>query len=130
VSDSAHRQRATEPTSLKEVLHTLDKAGEFKAVVLASADGLLIGTVSTDYDSDVIAAIVAMLRMVSAETRQQLGMAEVDEITIRSRDRLRLVCRYIITAGENLILVVIAPFDQCYRRATNRAIRQIKRLLS
>ena len=126
---STHQPTVTEPTSLKQVLYALHEAGKFKATVLASADGLLIGTVSADYDGDVMAAVVALLQRAGAETQQQLGIAEIDEIFIRSRDRVRLVCRHITTGAENLSLVVIVPPGHCYRRATNRAVRQIKRLL-
>jgi len=130
VGKSTHQPGVTEPTSLRAILYELNEAGEFKAVVLASADGLPIAIASTDYDSDVMAAVVAMLRKVSFEAQQQLGMAEMDEVTIRSRDRVHLVCRHIVAGGQNLILIVIVPPDHYYRRVTNRAIRQIRQLLS
>ena len=130
MSNSTHRSATTQPTSLKEVLHSLNGAGKFKAVVLASTDGLVINTVSTEYDSEVMAAIVALLRKVGVETQLQLGMAEMDEIVIRSQDGIRLVCRHVATGKENLILVVIAPLDSYYRRVTNQAIRQIRQLLA
>lgn len=129
--DNNTRQPPTSgPTSLKEILHDLHEAGQFKASILASADGLLIATVADEYDGDVMAAVVAMLRRVGAEAQEQLGMAEMDEITIHSHDRVRLVCRHIAADRENLVLVVVVPPGRCYRRVTNRAIRQLKRVLA
>jgi predicted regulator of Ras-like GTPase activity (Roadblock/LC7/MglB family) len=130
VTKKSHRTQATEPTSLKEVLRNLNEAGTFKAVVLASADGLLINSVSAEYDADVMAAVVAMLRRVSTETQSQLGLAKMDEVVIRSYDRVRLVCRQVIANREELVLIVIVPPDSYYRRATNRAIKQIRQVLA
>jgi predicted regulator of Ras-like GTPase activity (Roadblock/LC7/MglB family) len=119
-----------EPTSLVGILHAMHEAGHFRAVVLASADGLPIATTPAGYDSDLAAALVAMLRKVSGEAQSQLGLAELDEVTVRSRDQVSLVCRRLDVGTEELILVVIVPPHGRYRRATNQAIAEIKRSLS
>ena len=124
------RRENAQPTSLKEILCEMNADGRFEVVILASQDGLLIATEPADYDSEVTAATVALLRKVSSETREQLGMAALDEVTIRSNDRVRLVCRYLSVGEQGLILVALVPPDRYYRRATNHAIRQIRRLLS
>lgn len=124
------RRENTEPTSLKEILWEMNADGRFEVVILASQDGLLIATEPADYDSEVTAATVALLRKVSSETREQLRMAALDEVTIRSSDRVRLVCRYLAVGEQGLILVALVPPDRYYRRITNRAIGQIRRLLS
>lgn len=130
MNHSEHQSEASRPTSLDQILHLMNEAGEFEAVVLASTDGLLIATVPTDYDSEVTAALVALLRKVSSDAQQQLGMAEVDEVTIRSRDRVRLVCRYFVVGEQGLIVVVIVPPGRYYRRVTNRVIKQIRQFLA
>ena len=116
---------------VKHALQAMNETGQFEAAVLTSAEGLPIITIPTNYDSHVAAAIVAMLRKISDRAENQLGMAEVDEVTIYGRDRVRLVCRYIPSGdGENkLILAVMVAPGQSYRRVTNRAIRQIRQLL-
>jgi predicted regulator of Ras-like GTPase activity (Roadblock/LC7/MglB family) len=119
-----------QPNSLKEILHAIHEVGRFEAVFLASQDGLLIATEPANYDPEITAATVALLRKVSSSTRLQLGMAELDEVTIRSHDHVRLVCRYLSIGGQGLILVVIVPPGHYYRRATSRAIKQIERLLT
>jgi predicted regulator of Ras-like GTPase activity (Roadblock/LC7/MglB family) len=119
-----------EPASLAGILRAMNEAGQFQAVVLASADGLPIATTPAGYDSDLVAALVAMLRKVSGEAQSQLGLAEIDEVTVRSRDQVCLVCRRLDVGTEELILVVIVPPGRRYRRATNQAIAEIERLLS
>lgn len=119
-----------QPTSLKEILQEMNAGGRFDVVILASGDGLLIATEPAGYDSEVTAATVALLRKVSSETREQLGMAALDEVTIRTSDRVRLVCRYLTVGEQGLILAALVPPGHYYRRATNRAIRQIGQLLS
>ncbi|MCK4473317.1 MAG: roadblock/LC7 domain-containing protein [Anaerolineae bacterium] len=130
MSDNEHQPGATEPTSLKEILHEMNEAGRFQVSVLTSTEGLPIATVPAGYNSDLTAAMVAMLQRASNDAQSHLGMAEVDEMTIRDRDRSRLVCRYIVVGGEELILATIVPSGHPYRRVTNRAIKQIEQLLS
>jgi predicted regulator of Ras-like GTPase activity (Roadblock/LC7/MglB family) len=117
-------------TSLQEILRQMNADGRFEVVVLASQDGLLIATEPAAYDSEVTAATVALLRRVSSDTREQLGLAALDEVAIRSSDRAHLVCRYLTVGEQGLILVALVPPDRYYRRVTNRAIRQIRELLS
>ena len=116
---------------VKHILQAMNEVGQFEAAVLTSTEGLPIITVPTNYDSHVAAAIVAMLRKISDRAENQLGMTEIDEVAICSHDCAHLVCRYIPGRdGENsLMLAVIVPPGQCYRRATNRAVKQISRLL-
>jgi predicted regulator of Ras-like GTPase activity (Roadblock/LC7/MglB family) len=130
VNRAADQRENVQPTSLKEILYEMNADKRFEVVILASQDGLLIATEPANYDNQVTAATVALLRKVSSETREQLGMAALDEVTIRSSDRVRLVCRYLTVGEQGLILVALVPPDRYYRRATNRAISQIKRLLS
>jgi predicted regulator of Ras-like GTPase activity (Roadblock/LC7/MglB family) len=130
VNGTPHRKEKLQPTSLKEILHKMNENQQFQAVILASKDGLPIATEPTDYDSEVTAATVALLRKVSSEAQQQLGLAALDEVTIRSNDRVRLVCRYLSMGEQGLILVTLVPPGRCYRRVTNRAIRQMRRLLT
>jgi predicted regulator of Ras-like GTPase activity (Roadblock/LC7/MglB family) len=130
VNGAADQRENTQPTSLKEILHEMNASRQFEVVILASQDGLLIATEPADYDSEVTAATVALLRKVSSETQEELGMAALDEVTIRSSDRVRLVCRYLTVGEQGLILVALVPPDRYYRRATNCAIGQIRQLLS
>jgi predicted regulator of Ras-like GTPase activity (Roadblock/LC7/MglB family) len=130
VNGAPDRRENARPTSLQDILRQMNADGRFEVVILASRDGLLIATEPEGYDSEVTAATVALLRRVSSDAREQLGLAALDEVTIRSSDRVRLVCRYLAVGEQGLILVALVPPDRYYRRVTNRAIRQIVQLLS
>lgn len=130
MSDDVYLSESPEPTSLDDILYAMREAGGVRAAVLASMDGLLIASASNEYDSDTMAAIVALLQKVGVEMQQQLGLPEIDEVTVRTLDHTRLACRRIHIGEETLILVAIAPPGQPYRRATNHAIFQIRQLLS
>jgi len=114
----------------RRILQAMHKETKFQAVVLTSPEGLSIITVPANYGGDVAAAIAGMLRRVSDRAQSQLGMGEMDEVIIRDHDHNRLVCRYLPDGKKGLILVVIVSPGCPYRRATNRAIRQIRQLLS
>jgi len=130
MSDNKHQPGAAEPTSLKEILYAMNEAGEFQISVLTSTEGLPIATAPASYNSDLTAAMVALIQRVSNDAQSQLGMKDVDEVTIHDRARIRLVCRYIFAGREKLILAAMVPPGRSYRRVTNHAVRQIKRLLS
>jgi len=129
VSKEERRDDKTERLSLSDIVTQMHNAGGFKISVLASKEGLPIATAPRDHDSELAAAIIALLQKVSNETQSQLGMAPVDEVTIRDHDRLRLVCRYLVIKQEELILAALVPPDHYYRNVTNRAIKQIKQSL-
>jgi predicted regulator of Ras-like GTPase activity (Roadblock/LC7/MglB family) len=116
-------------TAIQEILREMYEEGGFEAVVLTSAEGLPIVSLPTGYDSDVTAAMVALLQRVSQDAQNQVGMAPVDEVMIRDQDGVRLVSRYLQTQNEQLILAVVVPWGAPYRRLTNRAVREIRRLL-
>jgi predicted regulator of Ras-like GTPase activity (Roadblock/LC7/MglB family) len=101
--------------------------GDFVGAVLATADGLPIASASSREEAEVTSAMVAMLSRVSREAKKQLGMADVDEVVIRDRDRYRLVCRTLSVGEEELLLAVRVPARRYHRRATNRAMRRIQR---
>jgi len=105
----------------------LDQGG-FRAAVLANGEGLPIATVAASQDAEVTSAMVAMLQRVSEEARQRLGMAQVDQVAIRDHDGARLVCRSLRLGEAALLLAVMVPPRTYYRRATNRALRQIRRV--
>lgn len=116
-------------TAIDDVLREMYEEGGFEAVVLTSAEGLPIVSIPAGYDSDVTAAMVALLQRVSHDAQTQVGMAAVDEVMIRASDGVRLVSRYLKAQDEQLILAVVVPWGAPYRRLTNRAVREISRLL-
>lgn len=113
--------------TFEETLERVNAEGSFEVSMLASSDGLPIATVPSDYDTDVTAAMVALLRRVAQEMQDNVGLAQLDEVSVRASDKIRVVCRYFSVNDEDLILAVVVPSDRrYYRRLTNRAVREIK----
>jgi predicted regulator of Ras-like GTPase activity (Roadblock/LC7/MglB family) len=122
---SASQARAT---SFEQILQEMSQSGRFSAVVLASGDGLPIATAPVDLDAERTAAMVALLQRTSRQAREELDMAELDELSVSDRDRTRLVCRFFSVDGEDLILAVMLQASARYRRATRWAMRRITAL--
>ena len=113
--------------SFEQALDKINREGNFQASVLASSDGLPIATVPSDYDTDITAAMVALLRNVAQQTQDHIGMSQLDEVSVRAGDHIRLVCRCLELDGEDFILAVVVPREQrYYRQLTNRAIKELK----
>jgi predicted regulator of Ras-like GTPase activity (Roadblock/LC7/MglB family) len=113
--------------TLEDTLAKLLKQGRFRAAVLATEAGLPIAAVTPRNEADVTSAMVALLTRVSKQTRDQLGMAAMDEVSVVDREGTRLVCRSLIVDGEELLLAVLVRPRGYYRRSTNWAIRQIRK---
>jgi len=112
--------------TFEETLERINREGNFEASVLATPDGLPIATAPAGYDSDVTAAMVALLQSVAQQTQDHVGMAPLDEVSVRASDQIRLVCRSFRVDGEDFILAVVVPREQRYhRQLTNRAIREL-----
>ena len=124
------KAQPSQPASLEEALAAAYEDGGFRAVVLASSKGLPIATMPAGYSSDTTAALVAVLRKAGSEAQTQLGLAEVDEVTIRTSDGARLVCREVSLTGQTVILIASVPPGTSYRRVTNRAVSTIRAALS
>lgn len=110
----------------KKALRTMTKEGDFKAAVLSLEDGLPLVSTPAHYEDETAAAMVTLLNETAKRINHQLRLPQVDEISIVYDDRTRLVCRYFTVDGHALLLTVLAPPDQAYRRLTNRAIKEIE----
>jgi predicted regulator of Ras-like GTPase activity (Roadblock/LC7/MglB family) len=115
-------------TPLDDILDRMNDLGCFQVSVLASTEGLPIATARSRGDPEATAAIVALLQSVSTQAREQLGMGELDVVTVVARDHMRLACRYFSADGEELILAVMVEPGGYHRSATGWAIREIEAL--
>jgi len=112
-------------TSFEQILQEAYQQGGFEAVVLASSEGLPIAVVPLDYQADAVAAMVALLQQVGSQARRELGLGELDEVTVLDRTRTRLVCRHLVVGDEDLVLATAVRPGATYRRITTAAIRRI-----
>lgn len=112
----------------KKALRTMAKEGDFKAAVLSLEDGLPLVSTPAHYEDETAAAMVTLLNETAKRINHQLRLPQVDEISLVYDDRTRLVCRYFTVDGHELLLMVLAPPNQSYRRLTNQAIKEIERV--
>jgi predicted regulator of Ras-like GTPase activity (Roadblock/LC7/MglB family) len=116
---------AHEQAYLSQVLHGMNEEGHFKASVLVSMEGLPLSAASSPFDTEMLAAMVTLVRNTVEQARENIGLDEVDEVSVVQGDKMRLICRYFSVGEQDVILAVIAPPYQTYRRLTNQAIRRI-----
>jgi len=114
----------------EEILYAMNREGNFEAAMLSMKDGLPLASSPAHYEDDMAAAMVTLLNETVKRINHQLNLSQVDEISIVGDDRTRLVCRYFVVDGNELLLTVLAPPDQSYRRLTNKVIKDVERLWS
>lgn len=114
-------------SKLAGILHDLNSLGGFPISVLTDRDGLLLASACTaDWDSERQAAVVAVIQRAAQQT-EEVDMGRADEVTVRDHEGRRLVCRPFAVVDRTLILGVMAGNGRAYRRATNEAVREIRR---
>ena len=122
--DEKHPPGGQYPT-FSEILEEMNQEGGFTRSVLATSEGLPIASCPTQPDNELASAMIAMLQQAGVETQDHLGLAAVDEVTIQTEDRMRLVCRRIQSGADWICLCALVPAGSYYRRATNRAVHRI-----
>jgi len=117
------------PLTFVEILNEMNHEGGFSRSVLATSDGLPIASAPVNPDSELASAMVAMLQQAASETRNQFQLPPIDEFSIRAVNKLHLICRMIKIDSDMMILGVVVPPGQLYRRVTNKAITRIREAL-
>jgi len=117
---------AHEQAYLSQVLHELNEEGNFRASVLVSVEGLPLSAASSPFDTEVLAAMVTLVRNTVEQARENIGLDDVDEVSVVQGNKMRLICRSFSVGEEDVTLAIIAPPYQTYRRLTNQAIRRIR----
>lgn len=117
-----------DPSALDQVLEGMNAQGQFAASVLASDDGLPVAFAPSPcpYDANTVAAIVSLVRGFMQEAQQQLGLADVEEVSTVVSDRTRLICRYFGMGDKRFVLAIVAQPNQSHRRLSTRAIRELQ----
>jgi len=115
--------------SFKQILEEMNLEGGFSKSVLATSEGLPIVSAPMSPDHELASAMIALLHQVSVETQDHLELAPVDEVTIRTEERVHLVCRTIPSGADWVCLCALVPPGHVYRRATNKAVRRIREVI-
>ena len=111
------------------ILEDMNLEGGFSRSVLATSEGLPIASAPMRPDHELASAMIAMLQQVSVETQDNLKLAPVDEVTIRTEEKVHLVCRTIPSGEDWVCLCALVPSGHVYRRVTNKAVRRIKAVI-
>ena len=112
----------------EDILYTMNQQGNFEAAVLSAKDGMPLASSPAHYEDEMAAAMVTLLNEAAKKINRELRLPQMDEISMVGDDRTRLVCRYFTVDGRELLLTVLTPPDQAYRRLTNQTIKKIKRI--
>jgi hypothetical protein len=117
---------------MNSLLARMNQEGGFPISVLSDTQGLTIAfAAAPDRDPERQSAAVAYMQKAAATVSRQLGMAEPDEISFYDSTGVRLICRPFHMEEHRLILAVVIPFrNQSYRRATNLAMQEVRRIWS
>jgi predicted regulator of Ras-like GTPase activity (Roadblock/LC7/MglB family) len=117
-------------TELSHVLAEMNSKGNFPISVLTDRHGFPIASASSPgQNADTQSAVVAMVQKTASQVRDQLGMAQTDEISLFDTDGRRLVCRPFNANGHDMILaVLVTDRNGSYRRLTNQAVRDISKV--
>jgi len=113
---------------LAKLLTMMNQEGGFPISILTNHQGFPIASAaSPDQDPERQSAVVALVQKTALQVRDQLGMAQMDEVSVYDKDGLRLVCRPFETNGYDLILAVLVPNKHTsYRKLTNKTVRLIR----
>jgi predicted regulator of Ras-like GTPase activity (Roadblock/LC7/MglB family) len=114
-------------TEISQLLNTMNAEGGFPISVLTDRHGFPIASAANaGQNADTQSAVVAMVQKTASQVRDQLGMAQTDEISLYDTDGRRLVCRPFSVNGHDMILaVLVADRKSSYRRLTNQAVAAI-----
>jgi len=116
-------------SKLATLLADLNKQGGFPIAILTDRQGFPIASAAAPgQDPQSQAAVVALIQKTASQVRDQLGMAQTDEISVFDTCGRRLVCRPFRVDGQDMILAIMVPTrTQSYRRLTNKAVDAVRR---
>ena len=115
---------------LNTLLADMNFKEDFPISVLTDAQGLTVAWAAHQgMDPERQSAVVAFVQKTAVQVSKQLGMASTDEISLFDMNGQKLVCRPFTLDNNLLILaVIVADRNTSYRRATNHAIHEIRRI--
>lgn len=114
---------------ITQVLLEMNQEAKFPTATLSGRDGLLVAAHSSNGDNLARqSAVVAKLAEAANLLRSQMALGAPAELSYAGEDGRRLVCRPFSLNGQDLILSVVVPQGQPYRRATSRAIARLRRI--
>ena len=119
---------------IEEELLRLCAKGGFEAFMLFNEEGIPMATVGqpTHYDEDAIAALSVVLRQFAELLEDFHVDTIVNETSIRTTNKYRIVSRpfQVEEIDIKLILIAIVPQNLSYRKITNKAIQTVQHIMN
>ena len=111
-------------------LRAMNTAGGYPMSLVCTDRGLLIASAGEFVRSEVIAGITSLFDDIALRAARDLGLAEIDELSLSDAKVGRLVVRP-VTRDHNprLFLVVQVPRHRAWRQNTNVAVRSLLTIL-
>jgi hypothetical protein len=105
--------------------------GHFEALMLYNNEGIPMVEVNLfeHYSKDGIAALSAVLSQSAELTEEFHANTTVDEVSLRTANKVRIVSRPFQVDNAKLILVAIVPKNLPYRKITSAAVQKVQQLL-
>ncbi len=115
--------------TIATVLAAMNSDGGFPLSLLVDREGLVIaGATANGHDPEEQAAALALIQG-AVEKSASMGLGPIDELTLRTTRGERFVCRRVAGGKNQIHMGVIVPKGRCYRRITNRALRELSQIL-
>lgn len=113
---------------LGNMLREMVNDGDFAISVLTDENGFPIASaVRSEQNTEMLAAVVAVVQRIAHQIKSQLAMGQIDEIAVCDETNRTLICRPFLVREHRMILgVMLAHRKQAYRRLSNKAVRSVK----
>ncbi len=114
----------------RQLIEELNKLHEHgcQDVLLIDQEGLIVAATSNSLTAQDTAALAAQMVQMADRTSGKVQTGDSDEITIRTSQEMKLVCRSFTMGRQPVALVCTLPYKLRHRRATNKAIRSIQQV--
>ncbi|MCA9659946.1 MAG: hypothetical protein KC486_16495 [Myxococcales bacterium] len=113
------------------LLGGMNAMGGYQLSLVCTDQGLLVASAGETLRSEVAAGLTSLFDDIVVRAVRDLGVADVDELTLSDAKVGRFVVRPLHTEGSDrrLFLVVQVPRDASWRRNTNIVARKLVKIL-
>ncbi len=116
---------------IEEELLRLCQQGQFEALLLFNDEGIPMAEVGQcmHYSRDTLTALSVVFAQAVELVNDFQGDAPLNENSIRTNNKFRIVSRPLLVNELLLTLMAIVPAQLPYRKITNTAIRKIRHIM-
>ena len=111
-------------------LRAMNAAGGYSLSLVCTDRGLLVASAGEQPRSEALAALSSLFGDIAARAARDLGLADIDELTLSDVRVGRLVVRPLADGpSPRLFLVVQVPRHRAWRQNTNVVVRSLLAIL-